>query len=117
MTKSIEIKQYLIGFIGSLILTIAAYLVAKQHAMSTSATAFIVLVFAVVQFSVQVYYFLHLREERKPRWKSWLFAYTLIMMLVIVFGSIWVMYNLNYRMKMSGSDMNRYMLEQNKKGF
>ena len=75
------------------------------------------LVLAVLQLFVQSYYFLHLGDEPKPRWKSWSYLYSMVMMIIVVMGSLWVMYNLNYRMGMTGPQMEAHMLEQNKKGF
>ena len=112
-----EVRQYTIGFVGAAALTILAYLSVKLEWYDTTTTAIFVLVLAVVQFGVQVYYFLHLRGEAKPRWQSWSFVYSMAMMLIVVCGSLWVMYNLNYRMGMSGEQMEQRMLEQNKKGF
>ncbi|MFZ1360973.1 MAG: cytochrome C oxidase subunit IV family protein [Candidatus Saccharimonadales bacterium] len=112
-----EVAQLYIGFAGAAILTILAYLSVVGEWFDVWAAAAFVLVLAVLQFIVQVYYFLHLRGESKPRWLSWSFVYTIIMMLIVVIGSFWVMYNLNYRMGMTGHEMEQEMLRQNKKGF
>lgn len=112
-----EIQQYYIGFVGASALTILAYLSVTLEWFSYTVTAAFILTLAVIQFAVQVHFFLHLRGEQKPRWRNWAFIYSLIMMLVVVLGSLWVMYNLNYRMGMSGEEMNEYMIEQGKKGF
>lgn len=109
--------NYILGFIGAAVLTLLAYFSVTSAWFSATQTAAFVLALAVVQLLVQSYYFLHLKNESKPRWKSWTYLYTLAMMLIVVVGSIWVMYNLNYRMGMSGDQMEEYMLEQNKKGF
>lgn len=112
-----ETRQYYIGFFGAATLTILAYLSVRLEWYDATTTAIFVLVLAIIQFAVQVYYFLHLRGESKPRWKSWTFVYSMAMMLVVVVGSLWVMYNLNYRMGMTGEQMETYMLKQNEKGF
>lgn len=112
-----ETQQYIIGFIGAALLTVLAYFSVKLHWYDATTTAAFVLILAVIQFLVQVYYFLHLRGEAKPRWRNWTFVYALVMMLVVVCGSLWVMYNLNYRMGMTGDAMEKYMLKQNEKGF
>lgn len=114
--QSAETQLY-IGFAGAAVLTIIAYLSVSQHWFSAWATAAFVLLLAIVQFLVQTYYFLHLRGEAKPRWRSWTFVYAIIMMLIVVVGSLWVMYNLNYRMGMSGREMEKELLHQNTKGF
>lgn len=112
-----EKTHYIIGFTGAAILTLVAYFSVTGEWFSATQTAAFVLTLAVLQLFVQSYYFLHLGSESKPRWKSWTYLYTMIMMLIVVVGSLWVMYNLNYRMGMTGDQMNEYMLEQNKKGF
>lgn len=112
-----EAQQYYIGFVGAAILTILAYASVKLEWFSPAITAAFILTLAVLQFVVQVYYFLHLKGESKPRWRNWTFVYSLIMMLVVVCGSLWVMYNLNYRMGMTGEQMEEYMLKENEKGF
>ncbi len=112
-----ETKQLYIGFVSAAMLTILAYLSVVYEWLNGWTAAAFVLLLAVLQFLVQTYYFLHLRGESKPRWRSWTFVYTIIMMLIVVIGSIWVMYNLNYRMGMSGHEMEQELLRQNKKGF
>ena len=114
---SSEERQLYIGFAGAALLTVLAYLSVKQLWFDTWYTALFVLVLAALQFIVQTYYFLHLRGESKPRWRSWTFVYTIAMMLIIVVGSLGVMYNLNYRMGMTGDQMEQKLLEENKKGF
>lgn len=116
-TMRAEKTNYLIGFAGAATLTLLSYFSVTAGWFSATQTAAFVLTLAVLQFLVQSYYFLHLKHESKPRWKSWTYVYTIIMMLIVVVGSLWVMYNLNYRMGMSGDQMEEYMLEQNKKGF
>ncbi len=112
-----EATQYTIGFVGASVLTLLAYFSVKFSWYDATTTAVVVLALAVIQFGVQVYYFLHLRGEAKPRWKNWTFVYSMAMMLIVVCGSLWVMYNLNYRMGMSPEQMEQYMHEQNSKGF
>ncbi len=117
MNKHSETTQLYIGFAGAALLTILAYVSVTLQWFSAWVTAAFVLALAVVQFLVQVYYFLHLRGEEKPRWRNWTFIYAMIMMIIVVAGSLWVMYNLNYRMGMSGHEMEQELLRQNKKGF
>lgn len=116
-TARAHTANYVVGFVGAAILTLLAYFSVTGGWFNASQTAVFVLLLAILQFFVQSYYFLHLKDEPKPRWKSWSYLYTIVMMMIIVVGSLWVMYNLNYRMGMSGEQMEQYMLEQNKKGF
>lgn len=78
-----------------------------SHPFLIGATA----ILALAQFFAQLYYFLHLGRETKPRWKLLVLCFMILVVLIIVVGSIWIMYNLNYRM--SPQQMNTYMLNQN----
>ncbi len=51
---------------------------------------------AIVQFFVQLFFFLHLGHESKPRWRILIFSFMLLVVVIVVFGSIWIMQNLDY---------------------
>ena len=90
--------KYVFGFVASVALTLVAYiLVTHGHAGKDTIVA-IISGLAVVQFLVQMLFFLHLGEERRPRWKLLVAVLMAGFVLLIVFGSIWIMNNLNYRM-------------------
>lgn len=110
---------YMIGFLASLLLTLGAYAVATGASLglSMNVLAFLLLSLAVLQLLFQLRFFLHVGSETGPKWHSLSFVFTVIMLLIVVVGSLWVMFNLNYRMGMSSEQMNQYMIEQNKKGF
>lgn len=91
-------KSYIIGFVLSLLLTLASYEVVVGHLFSVEGTYLAVVVLALAQFIVQVIFFLHLTSESKPRWNAVSFAFTLIITFILVAGSLWVMYNLNHNM-------------------
>lgn len=111
-------SKYLTGFVIALLLSIASYLVVASHLLSTGGAVMLVIFgLAVVQFGVQLVCFLHLGLDKRSQSRSGALLFTLMMMLVIVLGSLWIMKNLDYRMGMSASSMNEYMREQNKKGF
>ena len=112
------VAKYILGFASALILSTLAYLIVVQEWFATPGmTMAILLLLAVVQLVVQLVCFLHLDFKDRSRDRTTVIIFTLIMMLVIVIGSLWVMHNLDYRMGMSPEAMNEYMIEQNKKGF
>lgn len=93
-----SVKSYTIGFILSIVLTlIAFYLVADQTVTGVTLYATIT-VLCIAQVLVQLLFFLHLGEEDKPRWNLLIFLFMALVLGIIVFGSLWIMYNLNYRM-------------------
>lgn len=112
-----EYYRYSIGFILALLLTYTIYLFATQQYVQGALLGGVLLVCASLQLLVQLIIFLHVLNESKPRWTLWSIVYTIVMLLVIVVGSLWIMANMNYNMEMSPQQMNEFMLEQNKKGF
>ena len=111
--------QYVVGFCLALLLTFITYglVVERWYDLKTGVIAAIILGLAGLQALVQSIFFLHLGAEREPRWKSVTFAFTVLMMLIVVVASLWVMHNLNYRMGMSPEQMQETMLKENGKGF
>lgn len=111
-----SLMSYTVGFGLSIILTLAAYFLTQHHvnsghvSPSDSVMEILLLILAVIQLFVQLFFFLHLGREDKPRWRSMAFGFALLVVLIIVIGSLWIMNNLNYRM--TPQQMNQYMLKQ-----
>lgn len=97
MSKENFLKSYIVGFLLSIIYTIAAYVVVVRHLLSGGNLTFFIIGLGVLQAAVQLTFFLHLNMENKPRLNLVLFISTLGVILIVVIGSIWIMSNLNYR--------------------
>ena len=95
---NISIKPLIYGFLASVGLTLIAYLIAIQHTLCKCHLILVVLGLAILQALVQFVLFMHLGIESKPRWNLVFFVFTVVIMAVIILGSIWIMYNLNYNM-------------------
>ena len=91
-------KLYILGFVASILLTFIAYFTAVDHLLSGLALVFAVVTLGVAQALVQFVCFLHLGRESKPRWNLIVFLFMVLIGVVLVFGSLWIMYNLDYRM-------------------
>jgi len=102
--------SYSIGFILSIVLTLAAYFGVVNHLLSSNVLIAAVLGLAVVQLLVQLLFFLHLGRESKPRLNLISFLFAGMVVLIVVFGSLWIMYNLDYNM--SGHQADEYLLEE-----
>ena len=92
------IRGYVIGFIASLLLTIGAFVCVQFQLLSGASLLIVIGVFAILQAIVQLYYFLHLGSEVKPRIRLLTFLFMFLILLIIVGGSIWIMQHLNYNM-------------------
>jgi heme/copper-type cytochrome/quinol oxidase subunit 4 len=49
---------------------------------------------------VQLIFFVHLDQERKPRWNLMVLLFAVLVVVIICFGSLWIMKNLNYHAPM-----------------
>lgn len=111
------IAKYSVGFLLSLILTLAAYLFVTGGFHSPWLLGTLAAL-ALVQMVVQLVFFLHLGDETGPRYKLLSFIFMAGTLIIIVIGSLWIMRNMNYNMaNMTPSQKNSYMLTQHDKGF
>jgi len=88
-----SLKSYSIGFLLSIILTIIPLVVVLNKMVEGTAALVVLLVTAVLQFVVQLLFFMHLREEEKPRYNLITLIFGLVIVLTIVAGSVWIMLN------------------------
>jgi cytochrome o ubiquinol oxidase subunit IV len=89
--------SYIVGFGLSLGLTLTAYtLVDNRTTASDNALIAGILMLAVTQLVVQLVFFLHLADETRPRWHLMAFGFMLLVLLIVVFGSLWIMNHLSY---------------------
>ncbi|AMA71503.1 MULTISPECIES: cytochrome o ubiquinol oxidase subunit IV [Aneurinibacillus] len=84
-------KAYIIGFILSIVLTIIPLVLVLNHMMSRTALFVTIMVMAVLQFAVQLFFFMHIREGEKPRYNVMALVLGIVFVVTIVAGSIWIM--------------------------
>ncbi|MBA3237943.1 MAG: cytochrome o ubiquinol oxidase subunit IV [Parachlamydiaceae bacterium] len=101
-----SLKSYVIGFIISLLLTSASFLIVVFKVLAGQTLIFALVFLALVQSICQLLFFLHLGQEAKPRWETMIFFFMFIILLIIVGGSLWIMQDLNDRVMMDMSSMN-----------
>ncbi|WP_432377981.1 cytochrome o ubiquinol oxidase subunit IV [Duganella sp. P38] len=102
-----SLKDYAIGFILSVILTaIPFWLVMAKVFDKSSTTALVVLAFAAVQVVVHMVYFLHMNNKVEGGWSMLSTVFTVVLLVIVLAGSIWVMYHMNKNMMPSmGNDV------------
>lgn len=93
-----SVKSYMIGFILSIILTAIPFWMVMDGSASKATTLAVVLVCAVVQLLVHLVYFLHLDRKSEGGWNMVAIVFAAIIILIVVVGSLWIMWNLNYNM-------------------
>lgn len=90
---------YLIGFSLSLVLTLAAFgsvLGYQSGALPREAVIPELIFLAVLQLLAQVVCFLHLSEERAPRWRLIALLLALLMAGILMGGTMWIMENIGH---------------------
>ncbi len=93
------LATYIAGFVLSVALTLVAYTLVVNQSFGTRTMLVAVIVgLAVVQFIVQMIFFLHLGRETRPRWNLIVFSFMLIVLFILVLGTLWIMQNLDYHM-------------------
>lgn len=112
MENKKRIRSFINGFALSLILTLLAYWFVVDAIFKGWVLLTVILVIAIIQFMVQLLFFLNLGQESKPRWKLVIFLSTLALVLIITLGSLWIMNHLNYNMSSSVKKIENYTQSQ-----
>lgn len=83
--------EHVIGYVGSILLTILALWFAVNAPFSRGGIITILLVLAVLQILIQLIFFMHITENRGPAYHSIAIALGFLFTFAVVAGSIWVM--------------------------
>lgn len=91
--------SYIKGFILSVILTAIPFaLVMSGGLESRGLTAVLVIGFAIAQILVHMVYFLHMTSRQEEGWTLLSTIFTIIVLVILLSGSLWVMFHLNTNM-------------------
>lgn len=91
-------KDYMIGFALSAILTIIPFWLVMGNVLAPDTTKWVILAFAGVQLIVQMMYFLHLNSKSEGGWNMMAAIPTIVILVIVLAGSIWVMHHMNTNM-------------------
>jgi cytochrome o ubiquinol oxidase operon protein cyoD len=93
-----ERRRYLIGYGGSLLLTISVFLAAFVFGIATKGVYLTIGLLGLAQLVLQLVYFLHIDRRRSSREDLDLVLFSTLVLLIIIVGTIWIMGNLAVRM-------------------
>lgn len=93
-----SVKSYLTGFVLAAILTIIPFWAVMSGSLSPFATGLTVVITAVLQVLVHLVFFLHLDGSKAQRMNVISGLFTLLVLAIIIVGTLWVMWNMNYFM-------------------
>ncbi|AQR75227.1 cytochrome o ubiquinol oxidase subunit IV [Sphingomonas sp. LM7] len=99
-------RGYLIGFLLSVVLTaVPFWLVMTGVLQDAQTTAILIVAFAVVQIIVHTVCFLHVNTQSEGGWTLMAYAFTAVVVLIVIAGSLWIMYHLNTNMMPMTAEM------------
>ncbi len=89
---------YLIGYVSAALLTTAAFILSANDWMTPASIIAAVSVLAVAQMLVHLIFFLHINTAPEQRTNILAFSATMLIILVVVVGSLWIMSHLRHNM-------------------
>lgn len=93
-----ELRQYLIGFVLALALTVVPFALVAWGGLSFGMALSVIGALAVIQVIVQFRYFLHIDLSAQKREDLHLILFTVLLLTIMAAGTIWIMANLAVRM-------------------
>ena len=92
-------KGYMTGFVLSVILTVIPFWLVMGNVLDNSlVTTLVILALGGVQMVVHVIYFLHMSTKSEGGWTFMALIFTITLVVIMLAGSVWVMYHLNHNM-------------------
>ncbi|MEM9012081.1 MAG: cytochrome o ubiquinol oxidase subunit IV [Pseudomonadota bacterium] len=92
-------RSYLIGFGLSVVLTVIPFwIVLGKPTDSVPLALTVIFVMGAVQIMVHVYYFLHVSVKAEQGWQAMSLVFTGVILVIVLAGSIWVMFHLDENM-------------------
>ena len=91
-------RDYVTGFVLSVILTAIPFWLVMARPLANDVTAMLVMAFAAVQIVVHMIYFLHMNGKSEGGWTLTALVFTIIVVVIMLSGSLWVMHHLNTNM-------------------
>ena len=95
-----SLRSYLLGFLLSVVLTLIPFgLVMYPELGFTQGTLLaVILGMALLQILVQLGFFLHLNSHSDEGWNMIACVFTALIIVILVVGSLWIMFHLNHNM-------------------
>lgn len=85
------IKLPVIGFVLSIVLTLISLWSVMNRVMSVTNLIALILILAVIQIFIQLFFFMHVTESKGHPWHAWMLGLGLIFVVCIIAGSIWIL--------------------------
>lgn len=92
------LQSYLLGLALSFLLTVMAFGLVYFKLVDDTSLYVSLALLAIAQLFVQSICFLRLNSSKEGQWNLLPYLFTILIIAILVGGSLWIMYNLNYNM-------------------
>jgi cytochrome o ubiquinol oxidase subunit IV len=89
---------YMAGFVLAVVLTAASFWLVLHGGFPHETALIGLAVLAVVQIVVHLVFFLHMNTSSGQRWNVTALGFTVMTVLIVVVGTLWVMHNVAMNM-------------------
>ncbi len=93
-----DTRQYLIGFVLAVALTVPPFILVWTGILSRGASLAVIGIAALVQIVVHMRFFLHVDLSRQKREDLQLILFTVLLLVLMAGGTIWILTDLAMRM-------------------
>lgn len=94
----VKFNAYMTGFVLAVILTAVPFVLVAFRLVSATTTLVVIAILALIQVLVHLRYFLHLDFKDTPRENLVTLAFTAVLIVIMIGGSLWIMFDLHARM-------------------
>lgn len=94
-------RTYLIGFLLSVVLTALPFWMVMSGGFDSTTAIVAIMAAAVAQILVHTVCFLHVNTSSENGWTLLAYIFTAVLILIVIAGSLWIMYHLNTNMMLS----------------
>jgi cytochrome o ubiquinol oxidase subunit IV len=100
------LKNYIIGLILAVGLTAASFWAVRTHAIYGPGVPMALITLAVAQMGIHLVFFLHITTGPDNTNNVLALAFGILIVSLLIFGSLWIMTNLNHNMVPMSALMN-----------
>ncbi|MFL6600251.1 MAG: cytochrome o ubiquinol oxidase subunit IV [Steroidobacteraceae bacterium] len=98
MSVARGVRSYLIGLGLAVLLTIASFWAAQTHVIYGPGIPVAIVVLALAQMGIHLVFFLHITTAPDNTNNVLALAFGILIACLVIFGSLWIMANLNHNM-------------------
>jgi cytochrome o ubiquinol oxidase operon protein cyoD len=93
-----HVRGYLVGFVLASILSVVSFYIARSTLVWAPSIPIALSVLAIAQMGVHLVFFLHMTSGADNVNNLMALAFGLLIVMLLVFGSLWIMLHLNHHM-------------------